>query len=184
MDAVRLQVLLERIGNLIRSELRKAAAEHGLALAQLDALQYLALANRYSDTPAAIGEFLGATKGTISQTLLTLESKGLIKKKPDPADKRVVHCALTRSGRSIAESTLPAKVLANAAKELETDPIPGLEAILVAMQRGNENRSFGVCRSCAHFTRTQGRFSCGLTGEPLSTEDAAKICREHLPIVA
>jgi hypothetical protein len=70
-----------------------------------------------------------------------------------------------------------------AAGELENDPISALEEILVAMQRGNDNRSFGVCRSCSHFRRTLGGFQCGLTGEPLSAKDSTKICRE-LPIVA
>src|SRR5688500_454723 len=125
--SLRLHLLLTRIANLLRAELRKSAAEHDLALAQLEALHYLRRCNRYSDTPAAVTEFLGATKGTVSQTLLALEDKGLIEKRPDPNDARVVRLKLTRNGKSIADRSLPAPILEDAGTEAQAD---ALEALL------------------------------------------------------
>ncbi len=74
------QQILERLASLLRSESRTMLLEHGLQPVQFEALQYIANCNRYSDTPMAVTEFLGQTKGTVSQTLKVLEKKGLIEK--------------------------------------------------------------------------------------------------------
>ena len=62
---------LERLARIMR------AREHegGLNPAQWEALRYLSRANRFSDSPGALTRYLGATKGTISQTLMALERK-------------------------------------------------------------------------------------------------------------
>ena len=63
---------LERLTRLMR------AGEHegGLNPAQWEALRYLARANRFSRTPAALADFLGTTRGTVSQTVIALERTG------------------------------------------------------------------------------------------------------------
>ena len=61
----------------MRTELRKAGADEALQPVHLQALIYLARANRYSNTPQALAEYLGLTKGTVSQTLLLLDRQGL-----------------------------------------------------------------------------------------------------------
>ncbi|WP_420831674.1 MarR family transcriptional regulator [Bathymodiolus japonicus methanotrophic gill symbiont] len=43
-------------------------------------LEYLSLCNKYSDTPAAIANYLGMTRGTVSQTLIIFEKRAYIKK--------------------------------------------------------------------------------------------------------
>ena len=177
MEDPRLHLVLERLSNVLREDLRAVATKHGLALAQLEALHFLATANRYSDTLSAIVEFLGATKGTVSQTVTALERKGLVVREPDPADRRVQHCKLTAAGRAVVRESLPAPVL----RGLNTSP-DALEALLTALIRARGGRAFGVCRTCAHF-RAQGP-RCGLVNEPLTTEDAEKVCREHEPALA
>ncbi len=52
------------------------------------------------------------------------------------------------------------------------------EALLRALQPGDA-RTFGVCHTCAYFQSAGTGGVCGLTGEPLSTSDSLKICREH-----
>lgn len=193
VDTLRLHTLLERLGTLIRADLRKTAAQHGLPVVQLEALHYLALCNRYSDTPAAVAEFFGATKGTTSQTLRALESKGLITKRTDSKDGRVTHCRISRKGRSLVGRTLPSPLLRGALTHdsaPESDELGDqLAALLRVMQRRGEVRSFGVCHSCVHFRPgdrddagvglARGGFRCGLTGDPLSADDSERICREH-----
>ena len=97
-----LHLVLERISSLFRAQLRDTANEHDLKLVQLEALVYLSVANRYSDTAAALGEYLGVTKGTISQTIRALEQRGLVQKAADANDGRVLHCRLTKDGARIA----------------------------------------------------------------------------------
>jgi DNA-binding MarR family transcriptional regulator len=172
-------VLLERIGAVVRAEARAAGMEHGLQPVQLQALSYVARCNRYSDTPASLAEYLGVTKGTASQTLGVLERQGLVAKRADAKDRRLVRLELTRAGRSVVERIVPPPSLRGmsaSSKRLESV----LEDLLRALQRANGGRAFGVCRTCRHFQRgREGDHRCGLTEEPLSTDDSTRICREH-----
>jgi len=168
--------LLERISALFRAQLRRVSTDHGLKLVQLEALVYLDSANRYSDTPLALAEYLALTKGTVSQTLKTLESSGLITKTPDEEDRRVQHCAVTADG---------AAVVARALRIPADDGAPGLESalrsVLRSLQHTADARTFGVCNSCIHHQIDGGSTRCGLTGESLRKADRVKICREHEP---
>lgn len=81
---------LERLGHLYRSHLREFAYSEGLNLSQVESLIYLARCNRYSNTPLALAEYFGLTKGTVSQTVISLEKKKLLDKMIDQSDRRVV----------------------------------------------------------------------------------------------
>ena len=72
--------LIERMAALLRSEERKKCTSLGLQTVHLQALNYVSLCNKYSDTPAALTNYLGMTRGTVSQTLSLLEKKGFLKK--------------------------------------------------------------------------------------------------------
>ena len=90
--------LIEYIAALIRSEERKRCAELKLQLVHFQILKYLSLCNKYSDTSAAITNYLGLTRGTVSQSLILLEKRDLIKKNQDQMDKRVFHIQLLKIG--------------------------------------------------------------------------------------
>lgn len=174
-----LHLVLERIGSLFRSQLREAAGGHRLKLVQLEALIYLSRANRYSDTPAALADYLGVTRGTASQTVIALERRALVEKKVDANDGRVFHCAVTAAGRVIVKSAFPAGFLADMAEDNQTDAGHAAVSLLRALQAGRNFRTFGQCRSCVHFQREGSRHVCGLTGERLTRADSLRICREH-----
>lgn len=181
----RLFTLLERLGNLTQASLRAAGQSHGLQPVPLLALSYLGKANRYSDTPAAVAEYLGLSRAATSQSLALLEERGFVERVQDSADRRVWHLALTAQGRAVVASALPPpewKALlgqrGGPAGRLEME----LEELLRSLQRAGGSASFGVCRTCRHFLAGPGaRYRCGLTGEPLAAAQTAKICREHEP---
>ena len=81
---------IERISRLLQSEARNSGSDFNLQPIQLNALHFLRRANRYSNTPQGVTEYFGLTKGTVSQTLIALEKKGLISKNPDKKIGRVV----------------------------------------------------------------------------------------------
>lgn len=176
---------LERISNLLRTDARKVGGDKPLQPVQLEALHYLAVCNRYSNTPAAVADYLGLTKGTVSQTLGVLENSGLLEKRPDTKDRRVVHLVLTDKGRALIDASIPPRSLKRALDTLTEQEaqtaLAGLNAVLRAMQRANGLRTFGQCQSCRHHqVLSDGEERrCGLTGETLSLEAAVKICREH-----
>ena len=65
---------VERLSELLKVDSRQAGVEQGLQPVQVEVLHYLSICNKYSDTPMAVTEYLGLTKGTVSQTLKVLES--------------------------------------------------------------------------------------------------------------
>lgn len=184
MSAKQIQSTIEAISRLIRSEARFSGEGQAMQPVQLEALHYLSICNRYSNTPQAVVDFLGATKGTISQTLKALENKGLLRRKQDLSDKRVVHLYVSEAGRELLKKAVPAKLIARAWDHLVENDRRGLaaqlEKMLGAMQKLNGMKSFGVCKTCVHNRPVNERqFFCELTRETLTHEDVEQICREH-----
>jgi MarR family transcriptional regulator, organic hydroperoxide resistance regulator len=181
MSAHGLHSLIERIASVFRSNLREVASTHGLKLVQLEAMVYLANANRYSDTAGALAEYLGLTKGTVSQTLKTLEARGLVVKRADTEDARIVRCELTPAAVAIVQRAYPAPLLDGLDDGLTDEVTLALQRLLRSLQRANQMRTFGECRSCRFFQpRAQGG-RCALTEEALSSVDMRRLCREHEP---
>lgn len=186
MNGNRLQELLERVGGLLRSETRQAARRRGLQPVQLEALVYLTRCNRYSDTPAALADYLGLTRGTVSQSLLALERKGFLSRVPDREDRRVVHLRLTAGGRAAASTASRPTIWESACSTLDTSLLErlgtDLEALLTAMQKAHGARTFGQCHTCRHLLKEGAEiFRCGLTRAPLTPAESRRICREHEP---
>lgn len=178
---------VERLGSVLRAEMRRMGAPYKLQPVQLQALMYLKHANRYSNTPQSLAEYLGLTKGTVSQTLLLLHRRGLIKRFVDETDKRVVRLGLSWKGERmlqqlrLAPGWLAANSNINPAR-LEV-AVMVLRETLYNLQADSEGKTFGVCRSCSHFqVEGQRIYRCGLSGERLSVGETRRICREHLPI--
>lgn len=180
----RISALIERLSRLTRG-LQHA---NGIKPAQWEALRYLARANRFSRSPGALSEFLGSTRGTVSQTLIALEKKGLVKRMPSPRDGRGTALELTASGRGlVSEDPLleVEDIAADLPDEIQESLAASLTEVLRRMQQRNGFRAFGVCRSCRFFRHQAGApegvgpHRCGLTGESLSEADSGMICREH-----
>ncbi len=185
MNANLMYEYVERIGNLIRTNVRKSGIDCGLQPVQIEALHYISRCNHYSNTPVAVSEYLGLTKGTVSQTLGVLENAGFIEKLADAHDKRVVHLTVTKLGEETLDRILPPNTLKAALGNLSrTDAkliSEAMETLMIALQQSNGFKSFGVCKSCHHHSRGgDGLRHCGLTRELLSSTDAEKICREHV----
>ncbi len=174
-------ILIERLARVVQND----AHAGGLKPTQWEAMRYLSRANRFSQSPSALTEYLGMTKGTVSQTLIALQRKGLIKKTQSADDKRVVRLSVTAAGRKLlkqdpfgdverALSDMTAKERGAISEMLEDF----LRRMLVA--RGS--KSFGACKTCRYFQRAAkngGPHLCQLLSEPLSEEDSEKICVEQ-----
>jgi len=172
--------ILARVGTLLRAEVRAEATRAGLAAAQLEVLHYLESCNRFSDTTLAVAEYLGTTRGTTSQTIQSLVDKGYVERHPDAFDGRVVHCQLTPAGHALAHQTRPPPALTQGLADADPRLAPLLTEMLRTLQRRQARRAFGVCQTCTRFQAQEGGCgTCGLSGEPLSAEDALLICRDH-----
>lgn len=170
----------ERLSRLMR------AAEHdeGLNPAQWEALRFLSRANRFSNSPGALTGYLGATKGTISQTVMALERKGFIAKAIRQGEKRSVELTLTPKGEEVLKMD-PWARLAKAAEELggktKRRLAKGLRELLDGELKRGRHLSFGQCATCRFF-REKGAgegHHCMLLEVALTQEDSQRICVEH-----
>lgn len=175
--------LIERMSALLRSEERKKCTEFGLQSVHLQILDYLSRCNKYSDTPAALTNYLGMTRGTVSQTLLLLEKKAYVSKATDSTDRRVVHLSLLPDGKAMLQQARQTELFDQAADLLARDKLSSydemLVSVLTALQKSNKSQSFGICKTCLYFTVSQDGYLCGLTREALTEDDSGKICQEH-----
>jgi len=177
--------LIERIGNLLRSEERKQYAAMGLQPIHGQVLAYLARCNHYSNTHSAVAEYLGLTKGTVSQTIQILEKKQYLTKTLSDKDARVVHLTLTESGRRLVAELKPLEMFERAEAEVSERSFDSLasalQTMLKALQQVNQTKTFGNCPSCYYFSVEAQHYFCGLTEEALNRDDTDKICRDHIP---
>src|SRR5258708_20339693 len=107
----------------MRTELRKSGADESLQPVHIQALVYLSRANRYSNTPQALAEYLGLTKGTVSQTLLLLDRRGLIERFEDDIDRRVVRLRLSSAGERLLYESQPSLPCQNATRNISPNRI-------------------------------------------------------------
>ena len=170
--------LLERAASLLRSAQRRAGQP--LDPVHLAALAYLDRANAFSDTPQAVGDYLGLAKGNVSQRLIWLGRHGYLEKRSDPRDGRVVHLRLTAQGREAVRRLSPPPIWRQAC---EGSPAleQHLEDLLRALLAAGGYRTFGQCLTCRfHESRPSGAF-CGLLQLALQPGQESRICREHEP---
>ena len=175
---------LERLVGLLRIEQRQHATVNQLQMVHHDILDYLSRCNRYSDTAQALCDFLGLTKGTISQSIKLLEGRGYLAKVADDKDGRVHHLQLTDAGREYVwgSDSLTREIFGGVTLNATYHKIFGtmLTDILWQVQMNRKRKGFMQCRTCRHNRlQSDNKYFCGLTGEDLSVDDTQKICREH-----
>ena len=172
---------LERLSRLMR----QTGHAEGLNPAQWEVLRYLSRANRLSNSPGAVARFLGSTKGTVSQTLASLETKGLLVKQTRDDDNRFVSLALTEAGRAV--------LLRDGLKALGTDIASlrpkirkrfdrALQDLLSAEVQRQGEPSFGTCDTCRYFreaTSNNGA-SCMKVSAELAVGELGLLCVEHV----
>ncbi len=174
-------VLLERLSRILQNE----AHSGGLKPTQWEVLRYLVRANRFSRSPSAVTAYLGMTKGTVSQTLIALERKGLVRKETDPSDRRNLRLELTKDAMAILKrdpiGTL-SKMTSDLAPRERRALADGLETMLQDALRNRGGRPFGLCKTCRFFQTNAPEGAphrCALLKVPLSADDSEQICIEQ-----
>jgi DNA-binding MarR family transcriptional regulator len=100
---------LLRVTHLVDEKLRQGVAPHGLQPGWFDILAAL----RRAGTPSGLNptELMRSTllsSGGMTKRLDRLEDAGLVKRRPDPEDRRGTLVRLTRRGRSVIDRALEA----------------------------------------------------------------------------
>lgn len=162
----------------------------GLTAAQLAAIRYFSRANRFSQTPSAFAAFHATTRGTASQTIKSLETKGYLIRMRSEEDRRSIRLVLTDKAKGIlvndpfeslvrAVDSLPQSVRSHFANTLQH------MLCQVGQERGKS--LFGTCTSCQHLEGDgcnrdeQTPYACGFTSEPLLLEELDGVCINFVP---
>jgi DNA-binding MarR family transcriptional regulator len=176
--------LAELLLHVARASHAEEAGGAQMTAAQWTALRFFARANRTSRTPSAFASFQATTRGTASQTLKTLEARGLLARQRCANDGRSVLFDVTEAGQAVLAHD-PLRHLSRAIGGLapaERDALgrllPDLVARLAEM-RGAEG--IGTCGSCTHYeARGQGGY-CACVAMSLAPFEIGQLCTRHSP---
>ena len=181
--------LVDRLGRIAQG-LQYA---EGLKPAQWEALRFVAGANRNSRTPSALAGYLGSTKGTVSQTLIALETKGLIRRERSSADRRSVEIDLTEAGRTLIARD-PLNTIREAAAGLSGDErtvlVTAMDRLIGALQTAKGKPLFGPCMECVYLAPDDGNGGreppcrCALSGTTVPHAEAVRLCVDFEPAEA
>jgi len=171
------EIWLERLTSLYKSQIRQVVNNEGIQLVHFEILEYLNICNHYSNTAQAISEYLGQTKGSISQSLKVMLAQGYLQRRASSEDGRVMQLFITKAGKQCLQR-MTEQLGLNSTEDEKI--IESVKSLLIHWQTQNAQRSFGQCQSC-RFNRRLGKssYQCGLTGASLEQADIFKICREH-----
>jgi DNA-binding MarR family transcriptional regulator len=175
--AARIAADIERLARLIR------ASEHrgGLNPAQWEALRYLSRANRFSNFPGALTRYVGATKGTVSQTVKSLQAKGYLDKTARSGRPRSISLMLTEKAKEALAADPWARLgedVAELGGKTRRRLARGLSELLTLGLRRKGGQQFGVCADCRYF-REKGAHDmpvCMLLDEQLTPAETDLIC--------
>jgi DNA-binding MarR family transcriptional regulator len=176
-----LNSLLSRLARLVAGD----GYLHSLKPVQLQALRFLAGANRFTRTPRGLTAWLGLTKGTVSQTLAVLERKNLVTRSSDATDRRIVRLDLTEAGRDmLAESGDMAEWMIGSLDNAEKAMFAAIiKKMLHAHLAANGHRPMGICANCKHFEKAAHAgldHRCALLNVGLTDADSQFHCLEQV----
>ncbi len=109
LDATPLHVLsrISRLSKHLDRARRAAFATHQLEVWEYDVLAALRRAGApYDLSPGALVHQTLSTSGTMTNRIDRLEGRGLVRRLPDPKDRRGVRVRLTEAGREVVEAAL------------------------------------------------------------------------------
>jgi DNA-binding MarR family transcriptional regulator len=109
LDSPPMEVIgrITRVSALIQRELEGVFALHGLTAGDFDVLATLRRSGAPL-TPSALSHSAMVTTGGMTKRLDRLEARGLIRRQPDPNDRRGRLIALTDEGRALIDRAVEA----------------------------------------------------------------------------
>lgn len=170
--------LIKRLSRIDENEGWKS----DLKPAQRTALEYLGRANRFSRKPSQIADFLGSTRGTVSQTLKALAEKDFIAEQCPKMDKRSKSYVLTAKGvERLAKSDTLTEALDGIPREKLLEIAVTLRPVLNKVLLKKGQRDFGLCRRCKHFEKQGEDSACQLLEVDLTAQETTQICYHSEP---
>lgn len=151
-----------------------------LTAAQWTCLRFFSRANKLSRTPSAFASFQATTRGTATQTIKILESKGLLLRYRSDLDGRSVRLEITVLGLEILNSDPLADLISviNVLRLKEqTAFLATLSDLSITLAQMKGRQTFGTCEECIHYVSILGAADyCACIAAELAPVDIGKIC--------
>ena len=135
LDGVRLSYVIARLDRAVRRGIEDAITPHGLSVPQFTVLSVLARLSGLSNAQLARRAYI--TPQSMNEVVLDLERKGLLRRSPDPAHRRILRAELTTDGRKVL------KRCERAVAEME-------EQMLGALPAASRERIVHDLATCVH----------------------------------
>ena len=167
--------LIVHLGRLSSAE----DAGSGLTAAQWTCLRFLARANGATRTPSAFARFQATSRGTATQTIKSLETRGLVRRCKVPGDGRSVRLDLTPEGRAAlaADPLGPLACLLGDMQPAERDALgAALLRIGCALAAARGSAAFGYCDACSHCETAGETRHCRDRGEVVPASEIDLLC--------
>ncbi|HXG61745.1 MAG TPA: MarR family winged helix-turn-helix transcriptional regulator [Planctomycetota bacterium] len=188
----RLSAALAKVALAARHDLRRAAARDGLSAVQAQILA--ALSREGALEIGALASRLGLTQPTVSDSVAALEARRLVRRRPDPADRRRVRVEASAAGRRLGGRLVlwpelfreGLEGLSEADKEIL---FRTMQNVIVSLLDRGAIQEARICRTCAWFRPNVRRdprrpHLCALVGLPLGPATLRVDCPDHRPAAA
>lgn len=178
---------LERISQVFRVLLWQESIEHALSPIQVQVLIFLLYHSPEKRKVSYLADDFNLTKATISDTIKTLEQKGLVTKQSEPQDLRSFIIHLTSEGQNIASKTsfFSKEIFKPIDKLNEADKENLLLSLLDIIRHLNQSGIITIqrmCMTCQYYIsgeEGQPPF-CKLLHQNLYPKDLQIDCPEHV----
>jgi len=185
----RLADALERVGHVLRTQIRAVGAEHGLSPIQAQLLMRIATTGRPDREPGRLAGWFDVSRPTVSDATAALRRKDLLTHEPVPGDRRRTRLVLTPSGRKVAGQLAgwdkPVRAeLATVPTSAKEESLALLLDLIGRMQRSGLVGVARTCTTCRFYrpredSRSAGH--CNLLDAPLPPASLRLDCPEHEP---
>ncbi|KHL18933.1 DNA-binding MarR family transcriptional regulator [Mumia flava] len=101
--AMRLATSIMRVQQLLLTELDATLRPFGITFARYEVLRLLAFSRSGALPMSKIGERLMVHPTSVTNAIDRLEARGLVRRDPDPADRRRILASLTEDGQDVCE---------------------------------------------------------------------------------
>jgi DNA-binding MarR family transcriptional regulator len=112
-DGIELMASVARTSRLMTSRMESALADYSLGMSQYLVLMTLMLSEKGERQLSHISRHMMVHPTTVTVLMDQLEKKGLVKRKGDPNDRRVILARLTAGGRAVTEQSTSALAKVN-----------------------------------------------------------------------
>lgn len=184
----KLVAAIDRLGHVMRIQMARVARAHGLTPTQVQLLLRLRTDPPERSHASTLAAELDLTVATVSDTITTLERKGLVGRQADPLDGRVVRIVLTPHGEDIARSadawqSRAQDLLAGVAEGDKIRALNFLLGLLETLHREGLVAVARICPTCRYHrepeadSTTDGR--CALLDVDLAPDAVRVDCPDH-----